>query len=321
MNHNVALGAAEGRLAHSATFFAITPPGSGSLSAVKGRTRGNMSKDVRAGIQSVQSAVRVVEEMAALGEAIGVTDLANRIHMPKVRVFRYLRTLQALGYVEQDPRTEKYSLTLRLFQIGQAVADATVLLREAKAVLVRLCQQTQLTSVLSQPEPRGSRVLEISRSPSAPDVLRPGALFDFHASAQGRACLAFGPSALWLAARETELRQWTPETVVDVDTIELELRAARDRGWAASSGQTVEGVNAVAAPIYAAEGVLVATINVVGPKEDLAVPPPAGILQPLLDAAAELSERLGHSRTLAEQTKAAPPAEPGSGIILPEVKT
>ena len=83
-----------------------------------------MSNQPVTGIQSVRSALRVVEEMVSLAEPIGVTALAERVEMTKVRVFRYLRTLQQLGYVEQDPRTERYFLTLKLWELGEAVAVA-----------------------------------------------------------------------------------------------------------------------------------------------------------------------------------------------------
>ncbi len=279
-----------------------------------------MAKD--GGIQSLQSAVRVLEEMAAVGDAIGVTALATRIEMPKVRVFRYLRTLQGLGYVSQDPATEKYFLTLRVFQIGQAVADSTDLLRAAKGALVTLRDRTGMSAVLSQPEPSGVRILDIARADDAPLIMRPGVIFDFHVCSQGRACLAFGPEELWADVRSRPLRKSTPHTLTDPDLLERELEFSRARGWAMSMGQNIEGVNAIAAPVFAANQVLVAAINVFATRDVLGLPVPEDVLRALLGAAADVSRAMGAEAPLRVDMNAAPPLgqRRGGGISYPGVR-
>ena len=57
--------------------------------------------------QSTQMAFMIIEVMAEIGQPVGLSDLARRIGVSKVRVFRFLRTLLSLGYVLQDPETEK----------------------------------------------------------------------------------------------------------------------------------------------------------------------------------------------------------------------
>ena len=105
-----------------------------------------MRRPAADGIQSVQSAFRVIEEMASIGDRVGVTALAARVGMPKVRVFRYLRTLQGLGYVRQDPATDKYELTSRLYELGQTMAEADDLLRMSRRALVMLSEATGLAA-------------------------------------------------------------------------------------------------------------------------------------------------------------------------------
>lgn len=247
-----------------------------------------------AGIQSLKHAFEVIEKMAAIGEPIGVTELAKALGIPKTRTFRYLRTLKTLGYVSQDSSTEKYRLTLRLFHIGQAVADSTQLLTEARAAMVQLRKETQQTVTLSSIENDGVRVLDIVRAHSPVQIVtRPGALLEFHSSAQGRVALAFGSASLWQAVRDKPMTQWTPHTNTDLATLEAEVAEARERGWATAPEQTLVGVNALAAPIFGANRELIATITVAGSLQHVPARPPEALLASVMQAARRISENLG----------------------------
>jgi len=247
-----------------------------------------------AGIQSLKSAFKVIEEMAALGEPVGVTELSKALGMPKTRTFRYLRTLKTLGYVSQDTSTEKYRLTLRLFHLGQAVADSTQLLTEARSALIQLRKETGQTATLSSIEDDGVRVLDIVRAQSPVQIVtRPGALLEFHSSAQGRVALAFGPPKLWDAVRGKALTRWTPKTDIDIEKLEAEVAKTRERGWATAPEQTLVGVNALAAPIFDSNGALIATTTVAGSLQHVPVDPPAELLAAVLQAARRVSENLG----------------------------
>ena len=50
----------------------------------------------------------------------------------KSTVYRFLTSLEKLGFVRQDGETGKYSLTLRLFEIGLAALERLELWREAE---------------------------------------------------------------------------------------------------------------------------------------------------------------------------------------------
>ena len=247
-----------------------------------------------AGIQSLKSAFRVIEEMAAFGEPVGVTELARLLGIPKTRTFRYLRTLKSLGYVSQDAATEKYRLTLRLYHLGQAVADSTQLLTEARSAMVQLRKDTGLTATLSSIESGGIRVLDIVRAQSAVQIVtRPGALLEFHSSAQGRVALAFGSPGLWKAVRGKPLTGWTPNSNTDLATLEAEVEKTRRRGWATAPEQTLVGINALAAPVVGANRELVATIAVTGSLQQVPADPSEELLAAIVQAARRISENLG----------------------------
>ncbi|MCK9554078.1 IclR family transcriptional regulator [Aquamicrobium sp.] len=242
--------------------------------------------------QSTQIAFMVIEVMAEIGQPVGLSDLARRLGVSKVRAFRFLRTLLSLGYVLQDPETEKYRLSYKLYHLGQALADSTDILREARPVMVELRDATGFTVSFSQMEPGGMRILDMVRSEQPVVIVtRPGALLDFHASAQGKIALAFGGAQLG----EAPLRQWTAETLTDPVGIAVEVGAARKRGWAEAPNQTLAGVAAVSAPVFDMTAGFVATLTISAPTNTIGSPPDPAYVEALSAAARKISKNLGNT--------------------------
>jgi len=244
--------------------------------------------------QSTQVAFLLMEAMAEIGEPVGLSDLARRVGMPKPRAFRFLKTLLAMGYVLQDPETDRYRLSLKLFHLGQAVADSTVLLTEARPLMVGLRDETNQTVTLSLVEPQGMRILDMVRAASPVQIVtRPGALLDFHSSAQGKLALAYGDASLWDVVRSGPLRKWTPKTNTDIAVLEADVARVRGRGWADAPEETLPGVNALSAPIFDLTNQLIGTVNIAGPVTTLTSPPDPALLGAILQAARSISTNLG----------------------------
>lgn len=249
----------------------------------------------RASNQSTQVAFLLIEAMAEIGDPVALTELARRLGMPKPRVHRYLKTLLKMGYVTQNPETERYRLSLKLFHLGQAVADRTVLLTEARPLMVQLRDETHQTVTLSLVEANGMRVLDIVRAASPVQIVtRPGSLLDFHSSAQGKLALAFGEPSMWDVVRSAPLRKWTPKTSTNLAALESEVALARMRGWADAPEETLMGVNALSAPIFDLTNQMLATVTIAGPTTAITSPPDQSLIEAVRQAARSISINLGH---------------------------
>src|SRR5271165_6171498 len=169
-------------------------------------------------IEAVVTTLNIIEHMAQARGPVGVSELASAIDIPKPRIYRHLRTLVSRGYVMQEPQSEKYGLTMRLSHIGQAIADQTEFHVELRSVMPALRDRVRQTVVVGQIEDDGVRVVDILRHRSAVEISsRPGTLFDFHCTAQGKVALAFGPPRLWKRLQRAPLRKWTDATRTDME--------------------------------------------------------------------------------------------------------
>src|SRR3954466_12618750 len=99
-------------------------------------------------IQSVVMTGQIIEALAAAGQPMRLTALANHLGEPKARMHRHLSTLRHLGYVEQDAETEYYKVGLKLAHIGQAATDQFDLRRLAEPYMLKLRDLTGQSVVL-----------------------------------------------------------------------------------------------------------------------------------------------------------------------------
>ena len=103
------------------------------------------------GLQSLQAAFRILDELSSADGPVGLTDLASRLDELKPRVYRHLSTMKSLGIVIQDSRSGRYGLGGKLFALGEAALEQFDLGSVAAPYLTRLRDQTRQTALLSVP--------------------------------------------------------------------------------------------------------------------------------------------------------------------------
>lgn len=226
-------------------------------------------EDERAGgselIQSVVMTGQIIEALAAAGEPMRLTALANQLGEPKAKMHRHLSTLKHLGFVDQDPKTETYRLGLKLVHIGQAATDQFDLRRLSEPYMARLRDLTQQTIVLSTPANGDAIIGAVVDSPSMVSIsVRLGYRLPAHASAQGRLTLAFSPAAMQQRVLSRKLQSFTPHTLTDSAKLRARLAQIRTQLYDVAMDETLLGISAVAAPILNYDNELVGALAIVG---------------------------------------------------------
>lgn len=226
-------------------------------------------EDERAGgselIQSVVMTGQIIEALAAAGEPMRLTALANQLGEPKAKMHRHLSTLKHLGFVDQDPKTETYRLGLKLVHIGQAATDQFDLRRLSEPYMTRLRDLTQQTIVLSTPANGDAIIGAVVDSPSMVSIsVRLGYRLPAHASAQGRLTLAFSPAAMQQRVLSRKLQSFTPRTLTDPAKLRARLAQVRTQLYDVAMDETLLGISAVAAPILNYDNEIVGAIAIVG---------------------------------------------------------
>ncbi len=217
-------------------------------------------------VSSVVKLVSLFEALATQDE-MALSDISNTIKVHKSTAYRFLTSLKELGYVKQNAENEKYSLTLRLFEVGAEVLARLDEKEAARPVMKKLAEQTQETVHLGMLD--GEDVVYIDKIDS-PQTLRMyskiGLRSPAYCTAIGKALLAWAPSDVitHLVGQENAYR-FTDYTLVEPYRIREELHKIKERGYAEDNEEHEMGVCCIAAPIRNMAGEVTAAISVAMP--------------------------------------------------------
>ncbi|MDX6571024.1 MAG: IclR family transcriptional regulator, regulon repressor [Gaiellales bacterium] len=214
---------------------------------------------------SIERAVALLEALAAADGPLGTNELARQTGVNASTVSRALTTLCEAGLVEREPGGRRWQLGLRLVHLGNAALARLDLRDLARPLLEQLVRETGETATLSLPAHAEGVTVDFVPSPhSVSSRAEIGRASVAHATAVGKLVLAHTPGAL--AALSEPLERYAPRTLTTLAELELAVAAVRAAGVAEASGEREPGLNAVAAPVLAADGRLIAVLGVQGPE-------------------------------------------------------
>lgn len=249
-------------------------------------------------VHSVVKAFGLLETITS-GAAAGLSlsELSKRNDLHPSTAHRLIQTLVAIGYVRQDPATRRYLPGPRVLALGQAAPPHRHdgLNRAAAPVLRRLAEQVGETVNLYVLD--GGEVVHLAQS-EGPSAIRMftevGTRLPAYCTASGKVLLAnLPPPALGGLLGRLTLAPRTPNTIVDVDDLLVELDRIRRRGYAVDDEEQEIGIRCVAAAVRGPAGDAVAAISISGPTGRVNVHHIADLAQSVRGAAAELGRGLG----------------------------
>lgn len=214
-------------------------------------------------VQSIDRAFSVLRSLSA-GPA-GVTDIAERVGLPKSTVSRMLSTLEALGAVEQVAAGGEYRIGFAMIELAAAARPGRSLVSIARPHLVELSRRTGEAVGVSIPD--GDDMIYLDQlTPDGELQVRDwtGHRIPMHAVPSGHVVLA-NDSALAKRLTAGSLQRFTPHTVVSGPALRARLELVQRDGYAWALEEFAEGMNSVAAAVRNGDGKVIAALHVYGP--------------------------------------------------------
>ena len=241
-------------------------------------------------IQSIDRAVRVLTALQGT-RRMSLSELAARLDLAPSTTHGIVRSLVEHGMVVQERGSSRYQLGPAVLRLGNVYLDTLELRSRAIPWAEDLARRTGLavrTGVLliddvviihHEPRPDGSRQM--------PEV---GIVIPVHASALGKAMLAFMPEDEKRVLTSGELRSMTGETITSPEPLRDQLDQIRASGVATEQDEAVIGEGSLASPVFDSYGEAVGAIGVVVPSGDLERPEIGDLVR---DTARAVSRELG----------------------------
>jgi IclR family acetate operon transcriptional repressor len=246
---------------------------------------------------SIRKAFRILELLAGRPPC-GVTEIAEQLGLEKSGVSRLLKGLAELGYVTPDGRRGPYRVGPGVLRLAQDFLEGDPFVREAQPVLrelARAAHGSAHAAVLHRDE-----LVIVAKEPSPERIqvtTRVGGPTPLHASAMGKILLAALPPKELKRFLDAPLARYTDRTLCNPRMLRKALEEIRRRGWSLEAEEEHPGVGCIGAPVRDAEGRCIAALSVSGPLQGTPFRLDPAHIKTITRAAAELSRRVGGTRT------------------------
>ena len=258
---------------------------------------------------AVVTAVRVLDALSAFQGAATLDELTQAINEPRSSVHRILNTLVEGELLQRPGQRGGYRMGPKVMSWGSAFLRAVNLVDEFRSVatpIVARIDETMQLAVLDWPDVVFVAYVDSQRPVRL--VTEVGRRLPAHATAVGKALLAFSGKSAADWSCQQELRRLTPRTVTSVEELERQLAKTRRRGWAEASEEASENLTCLAAPVRAYDGSVVAAMTFCVPEPSLKLSYRETLGRELLNGCSALSRRIGGEEPCSSPVAAKGPA-------------
>ncbi len=239
----------------------------------------------------------MVRHLIQSGRSLGVTEIAHQMALPKSSVFRILRVLVELGFVQKSPVSGRYSVSPKIFSFVYELAHQFGPNSRCEPFLRECAERWNCSIYLCVLSGTHSYVVLASGSSGSTFAL--GSHCPIYASSAGKIILAQYPESEWeeYAPREGEC-PLTAHTNLDRDKFFKELHVAKEQGVAWNVRESTASDVSVAAFVPEVDHSPRMAVALLVPYKDVLVHD----REVLASRVRELAKRV------AAETKSAPPA-------------
>ncbi len=250
--------------------------------------------------QKIFSVLEALSQQPKSG--LPLDEITEITGMAKTTVHRLLYSMGKLGYIEQDPVTNLYSLSGKFFELGTNALPYQRLTVLAKPLMQSLLLTFGESVNLAVPMSGLAIYILVLESPKPHRVAAAvGNYSYFHCTSVGKSIAAFlSPEELEQSLIRYGLPAMTPSSITTRSRLDEELAKVRAEGVAVDNEENTQGIICVGGPIFASEGRPIAALSISGPSVRLSQNLPS-VKTAVRETVQKISLLLGH--TLAPSPK------------------
>jgi DNA-binding IclR family transcriptional regulator len=246
-------------------------------------------------IKSLDKAISILELMAVQKRELSLTEIALGLKMGKGTVHRFLNTLKARKFVQQDAGTKKYGFGVRAFDLGATVRKEThlkTLLLPGLRKLATQCREAVNAAILEYSEI--VYIIHLESEETLRFFTHEGIRLPAPSTAMGKILLAALPNETLarMYADPEKLKGQTRHSISSFEGLMKSLAEVRKKGLAFDREECYLGVCCVAAPIRDYKNDTIAAISISAPKIRMGKERATELGRILLKSAQEISGEL-----------------------------
>lgn len=223
-----------------------------------------MPHDERYFIEALSRGLRILEAFSEDRPTLTLVEVAKAVGLDKSTVFRFVYTLEELGYLERDPQSKRYRPGIKVLRLGFTAVNNLDISERADPHLQWLADESG--EAINMAVREGSEIVYIGRISPVQIVninLHVGSRLPVHCTSMGKIQLIdFSAEAIGGLLGAGPYEGFTAKTVTTLDALLAEVEEARAQGYAVGDEELAVGLRSIAAPIRGADDQIAAAVNV-----------------------------------------------------------
>ena len=239
-------------------------------------------------------ALRVLEIVATSYQPMSLSDVAEMVGTDKSTAYRMLSTLLEAGYLVRDDSTKRYRMSYKVVSLSRNLLAENEVFQLSREILERVTAKTRETVHLCVLD--GSETVLVQKVKGTQLVavdFQIGDRSPLHCTSIGKALLSYQDVRYIEAVIAAGLVPRARNTITDPNLFRAELHRVRAQGYAIDDHEFENTMRCIAVPIFERDGRVQMGISISGPDSRFTMDKLEELQAPLLQAAWELSERLG----------------------------
>jgi DNA-binding IclR family transcriptional regulator len=260
-------------------------------------------------IQVLDRAACILECFSLERPELRLAEITAATSLHKSTAYRLLEVMRRHHFVLLDETTGGYRIGIRLFELGAVAMAGCGFDKYARPALEELASTTGETAHLGVLHELEIVHLAKVESTFALRIATPvGGRHPAYCTSVGKAILAHLPAeAVAAYLGETELKPFTPKTIISAAVLKAQLRRVAEQGYAVDDEEAHNGVRGVAAPVQDYSGAVVAAITITGPTSRITRSRLPALAEEVMKAAENISSRLGYRPKIRATAEVTPP--------------
>ena len=244
--------------------------------------------------KAAQYIIKILSSFSEDVEEIGVNEISKKLGIYPSSAQRLFTGLKEGGILEQNPKTRKYRLGLKMFEMGLLFGHHLGIRRIARPHLEQLAARFDVNCHLGMLSGTSATIIDrIHNLESSSLIQRLSINVPLHCSGVGKAILAFLPrDKQQEVLNKIRLVRYTQNTIADRGGLKKELDWIAKHGYAVDRGELHINIHCVAAPSLDENSNVVASISASDSRERLTDRKMKDIIPVLIKTAESISLQL-----------------------------
>lgn len=247
-------------------------------------------------VPSIERALSVLECLGQSKRGFSISEIGRRLKIPKSSAHLILTTLERRGFLQKNTQTGRYHFGLQLVSLSRSALENLDLREEARPFLGSLMQESGLTVHMAVLEREEAVIIE---KVEAPGLVRLaswiGRRLDVNCTGVGKVLIAFLPNdELDYLLRTKDFARHNSRTIISKTALRRELALVKQAGYALDNEEDEPGVCCIGAPVFDANGKVVAAISVAGTTSQIGTDRVQKLAGQVMRTARGISLRLGY---------------------------